>query len=192
MLRITGSVHTGAVRAYDVIRMLFRDGQPDRARRRHRVLRLDRQEPAILRLADEPPYQRQIKTHTNLQEGRHALARKIFQGRAGQHYQHPGGHGGHGGRGGPYWCARPGPQRLHAVQHPLHGCCGVHAADRGRALANRRSRDPADLLGTRPTPSLWPACRMGRRTDLAITGAVAMARFRPLGERLSIRGSRCR
>jgi TnpA family transposase len=41
----------------------------------------------ILRLADEPGYRRQIKTQANLQEGRHALARKIFHGRAGQLYQ---------------------------------------------------------------------------------------------------------
>lgn len=42
----------------------------------------------ILRLADEPAYRRQIKTQANLQEGRHALARKIFHGHAGQLYQH--------------------------------------------------------------------------------------------------------
>lgn len=41
----------------------------------------------ILRLADEPGYRRQIKVQANLQEGRHALARKIFHGRAGQLYQ---------------------------------------------------------------------------------------------------------
>lgn len=35
----------------------------------------------ILRLADEPGYRRQIKAQANLQEGRHALARKIFHGR---------------------------------------------------------------------------------------------------------------
>jgi len=41
----------------------------------------------ILRLAGEPGYRRQIETQANLQEGRHALARKIFHGRAGQLYQ---------------------------------------------------------------------------------------------------------
>jgi TnpA family transposase len=41
----------------------------------------------ILRLADEPGYRRQIKVQANLQEGRHALARKIFHGKAGQLYQ---------------------------------------------------------------------------------------------------------
>jgi TnpA family transposase len=40
----------------------------------------------ILRLADGPGYRRQIKSRANLQEGRHALARKIFRGRSGQLY----------------------------------------------------------------------------------------------------------
>lgn len=39
------------------------------------------------RLAAEPGYRRRIKTQANLQEGRHALARKIFHGRSGQLYQ---------------------------------------------------------------------------------------------------------
>lgn len=37
-----------------------------------------------IRLADEPGYRRQIKVQANLQESRHALARKIFHGRTGQ------------------------------------------------------------------------------------------------------------
>lgn len=41
----------------------------------------------ILRPADEPGYRRQIKVQANLQEGRHALARKIFHGKNGQLYQ---------------------------------------------------------------------------------------------------------
>ncbi|MBT2225068.1 Tn3 family transposase [Nonomuraea sp. NEAU-A123] len=40
----------------------------------------------ILRLADEPGYRRWIKVQANLQEGRHALARKIFHGKQGQLY----------------------------------------------------------------------------------------------------------
>lgn len=38
----------------------------------------------ILRLADEPGYRHRIKVQAKLQEGRNALARKIFHGRAGQ------------------------------------------------------------------------------------------------------------
>ncbi|MFJ2195671.1 Tn3 family transposase [Streptomyces violaceusniger] len=87
ILRIIGSVHTGAVRAYDVIRMLSRDGRPtplgDAIAHYGRIAKSLH----ILRLADEPGYRRQIKAQANLQEGRHALARKIFHGRSGQLYQ---------------------------------------------------------------------------------------------------------
>ncbi|MFJ7784553.1 DDE transposase [Streptomyces albidoflavus] len=87
ILRIIGSIHTGAVRAYDVIRMLSRDGRPtplgDAIAHYGRIAKSLH----ILRLADEPGYRRQIKVQANLQEGRHALARKIFHGRAGQLYQ---------------------------------------------------------------------------------------------------------
>nr|WP_241745705.1 Tn3 family transposase [Streptomyces lydicus] len=87
ILRIIGSIHTGAVRAYDVIRMLSRDGLPtplgDAIAHYGRIAKTLH----ILRLADEPGYRRQIKVQANLQEGRHALARKIFHGKAGQLYQ---------------------------------------------------------------------------------------------------------
>lgn len=86
-LRIIGSIHTGAVRAYDVIRMLSRDGRPtplgDAIAHYGRISKTLH----ILRLADEPGYRRQIKVQSNLQEGRHALARKIFHGKQGQLYQ---------------------------------------------------------------------------------------------------------
>ncbi|MFD3549730.1 Tn3 family transposase [Streptomyces sp. NPDC058655] len=87
ILRIIGSIHTGAVRAYDVIRMLSRDGRPtplgDAIAHYGRISKTLH----ILRLADEPAYRRKIKVQANLQEGRHALARKIFHGKAGQLYQ---------------------------------------------------------------------------------------------------------
>ncbi|MFJ4008020.1 Tn3 family transposase [Streptomyces sp. NPDC090023] len=87
ILRIIGSIHTGAVRAYDVIRMLSRDGRPtplgDAIAHYGRIAKTLH----ILRLADEPGYRRQIKSQANLQEGRHSLARKIFHGRSGQLYQ---------------------------------------------------------------------------------------------------------
>ncbi|WP_327259728.1 Tn3 family transposase [Streptomyces sp. NBC_01240] len=87
ILRIIGSIHTGAVRAYDVIRMLSRDGRPtplgDAIAHYGRISKSLH----ILRLADEPGYRRQIKVQANLQEGRHSLARKIFHGRHGQLYQ---------------------------------------------------------------------------------------------------------
>ncbi|WUJ76008.1 transposase [Streptomyces sp. NBC_00377] len=86
ILRIIGSIHTG-VRAYDVIRMLSRDGRPtplgDAIAHYGRIAKSLH----ILPLADEPGYRRQIKAQANLQEGRHALARNIFHGRSGQLYQ---------------------------------------------------------------------------------------------------------
>nr|WP_258308526.1 transposase [Streptomyces sp. NWU339] len=84
--RIIGSIHTGAVRAYDVILMLSRDVRPtplgDAIAHYGRISKTLH----ILRLADEPGYRRQIKVQANLQEGRHALARKIFHGKQGQLY----------------------------------------------------------------------------------------------------------
>ncbi|GGQ58607.1 hypothetical protein GCM10010216_20680 [Streptomyces flaveolus] len=75
---------TGAVRAYDVIRMLSRDGRPtplgDAIAHCGRIAKTLH----ILHLADEPGCRRQIKVQAHLHEGRHALARKIFHGRAGQ------------------------------------------------------------------------------------------------------------
>lgn len=80
-------IDTGVVRAYDVIRMLSRDGRPtplgDAIAHYGRIAKSLH----ILRLADEPGYRRQIKAQANLQEGRHALARKIFHGCSGQLYQ---------------------------------------------------------------------------------------------------------
>ncbi len=78
--------HCG-LRAYDVIRMLSRDGRPtplgDAIAHYRRIAKTLH----LLRLADEPAYRRQIKSQANLQEGRHSLARKIFHGRHGQLYQ---------------------------------------------------------------------------------------------------------
>ncbi|MFF3668328.1 Tn3 family transposase [Microtetraspora malaysiensis] len=105
-------VYTGAVRAHDVIRMLSRYGRTtqlgDATAHYGRVSKTLR----ILRVAVEPDYRHQIKAQANLEEGRHALARKIFHGRNGQavpellrRYRGPGRR------------ARPGPPRDRAVQH---------------------------------------------------------------------------
>jgi Tn3 transposase DDE domain len=57
---------------------------PDPARRRDRALRADHQDPAHPAPGRRARLPRQIKVRANLQEGRHALARKIFHGRSGQ------------------------------------------------------------------------------------------------------------
>lgn len=84
ILRIIASIHTGAVNAYDVIRMVSRDGSPTplgdaiaHYGRIHKSLH-------ILRLIDDQPYRRIIKGQQNIQEGRHALGRKIFHGSRGE------------------------------------------------------------------------------------------------------------
>lgn len=84
ILRVIASIHTGAVRAHDVIRMLSRDGNPTQLGeaiahygRIHKSLH-------VLRMADEPDYRRTMKAQGNLQEGRHALGRDIFHGRRGE------------------------------------------------------------------------------------------------------------
>ncbi len=85
--RVVASIHTGAVRAHDIIRMISRDGRPtplgDAVAHFGRIPKTLH----ILRLADEPGYRRTIKAQSNLQEGRHALARLIFHGKRGHLYQ---------------------------------------------------------------------------------------------------------
>jgi TnpA family transposase len=84
ILRVVASIHTGEVSAYDVIRVLQRDGHPTplgdalgHFGRIHKTLH-------VLRLADEEPYRREIKGMRNLQESRHDLARHVFHGRKGE------------------------------------------------------------------------------------------------------------
>ncbi|WP_341770588.1 Tn3 family transposase [Actinomadura rubrisoli] len=84
---VTDTSRPTAVRGYDVIRMLSRDGRPtplgDAIAHYGRIAKTLH----ILRMADEPGYRHQIKAQADLQEGRHALAHKVFHGRNGQLYQ---------------------------------------------------------------------------------------------------------
>jgi TnpA family transposase len=87
ILRVIASIYTGTVRAYDVTRVLQRDGNPtplgeaiQHYGRIHKSLH-------ILQLIDDDSYRRDIKWMRNLQEGRHALARKVFHGSKGELYQ---------------------------------------------------------------------------------------------------------
>ncbi len=84
ILRVTASIHTGAVRAHDVIRMLSRDDHPTplgeaitHYGRIYKTLH-------VLRLVNDTGYRRDIKAQPNLQESRHALARRIFHGQRGE------------------------------------------------------------------------------------------------------------
>lgn len=82
--RVVASVHTGAVRAHDAIRMLSRDGDPTppgqaiaHVGRLFKTLHV----PAC---TDDETYRRAIKSQTTLQESRHALGRHIFHGKRGE------------------------------------------------------------------------------------------------------------
>lgn len=82
-----GEQPTEIVRSGSFIRMLSRDGRTTPLGEAIAHYGRIPKSLHILRLADEPGYRRQIKTQANLQEGRPALGRKIFHGRAGQLYQ---------------------------------------------------------------------------------------------------------
>ncbi|MEV4888995.1 transposase [Nonomuraea sp. NPDC055795] len=87
ILRVVGSIHTGEVRAHDVMKMLQRDGRPtplgDAFAHYGRIFKTLH----ILAYSIEEPYRRDIKRLRNLQEGRHGLAEKIFHGKKGRLHQ---------------------------------------------------------------------------------------------------------
>ncbi len=84
-----GSIQTGTVRAYDVVRMLQGGRAPhplgDAIASYGRIFKSLH----VLAVIDDDvgAYRRDIKGIRNLQEGRHALAQKIFHGRKGELYQ---------------------------------------------------------------------------------------------------------
>ncbi|MFC4062886.1 Tn3 family transposase [Planomonospora corallina] len=84
ILRIVASIHTGAVRAHDVIRMLQREGHPtplgNALAHYGRIFKSLH----VLTYVDDEPYRRDIKAMRNLQEGRHDLAKHLFHGRKGE------------------------------------------------------------------------------------------------------------
>jgi TnpA family transposase len=87
LVRIAGSIHTGAVSAHDVIRMISKGGgltQLGEALAHYgRIFKTLH----ILSYVDVEPYRRQNKRMRNLQEGRHDLARHLFHGRRGELYE---------------------------------------------------------------------------------------------------------
>jgi TnpA family transposase len=87
MLRVVGSIHTGEVRAFDVMRILQRDGSPtplgDAFAHYGRVFKSRH----LLTYFDDEGYRRDIKGIRNLQEGRHSLAKHLFHGKLGKIYK---------------------------------------------------------------------------------------------------------
>jgi hypothetical protein len=87
ILRVVASIYTGAVRAYDVVTMLQRDGHPTALGeaiamygRRFKSLHI------LAYIDTDETYRRDIKGIRNLQEGRHALGRKICHGKKDELY----------------------------------------------------------------------------------------------------------
>ncbi len=87
ILRVVGSIYTGAVRASDITRVLQRDGHPtplgDAIAGYGRIYKSLH----VLAVVDDEQYRRDIKAIRNLQEGRHALAGRIFHGKKGELHQ---------------------------------------------------------------------------------------------------------
>jgi TnpA family transposase len=87
ILRVTASIHTGTVRAYDVIRMLQRDGHPTPLGEAIAMYGRIFKSLHVLTFCDAETYRREIKAQTNLSEGRHDLGRVVFHGHKGELYQ---------------------------------------------------------------------------------------------------------
>jgi TnpA family transposase len=87
ILRVVASIYTGTVRAYDVVTMLQRDGHPTALGEAIAAYGRIFKSLHILNYIDvDETYRRDIKHIRNLQEGRHALARKICHGKKGELY----------------------------------------------------------------------------------------------------------
>jgi len=87
ILRLVGSIYTGAVSSYDVVRMLQRDGRPTALGEALNTYGRIFKSLHVLALIDDEDMRRDIKGIRNLQEGRHALAETVFHGRKGQVFQ---------------------------------------------------------------------------------------------------------
>ncbi len=84
LLRVAGSLKTGAVRASELVRSLLRSQRPSALTRAiGDVGRLARTLHLLAYLDDES-YRRRILTQLNRGEGRHRLARRIFHGQRGE------------------------------------------------------------------------------------------------------------
>ena len=84
ILRLAASVHSGAVSACDVMRMLQHGGNPTQLG--HALAHFGRifKTLHVLSYVDRESYRRAIKRMRNLQEGRHGLAKHAFHGRRGE------------------------------------------------------------------------------------------------------------
>jgi TnpA family transposase len=114
MLRVAGSLVTGQVRAYDLLRMFGREGRPTPLGQAFAEYGRIAKTLHLLRVVDpvDDTYRRQMNRQLTVQESRHKLARDICK--RGQIMQ-----GIPNGAGGPTRGARPGPQCRRALDNPL-------------------------------------------------------------------------
>ena len=87
ILRLIATIYTSKVSASDLVRALQRDGHPTALAEAIATYGRIFKTLHILSIIDSPPYRRGIKGMRNLQEGRHALAEKIFHGRRRELFQ---------------------------------------------------------------------------------------------------------
>ena len=89
MLRLAGSLVTHQVRAYDVLRMLARDGRPTPLGAAFTEYGRIAKTLHLLAMIDpvDDTHRRSVNTQTTVQESRHGLARKVFHGQRGQIHQ---------------------------------------------------------------------------------------------------------
>ena len=89
MLRVVGSLVTHQVRAYDVLKMLGRDGRPTPLGQAFAEYGRIPKTLHLLAMIDpiDDTHRRGVNTQTTVQESRHRLARKVFHGKRGQIYQ---------------------------------------------------------------------------------------------------------
>src|SRR2546427_3987374 len=84
MLRIARSLHTGTAHAYDLLRMLSRDGKPGRLGQAFEHYGRIAKTLHLLSVIDDEGYRRRMSSQINLQEERHRLAQRVFHGPRGQ------------------------------------------------------------------------------------------------------------
>ena len=89
MLRVAGSLVTHKVRAYDVLRMLGREGHPTPLGQAFAEYGRIAKTLHLLAMVDpvDDTHRRAVNAQTTVQESRHKLARTIFHGRRGQIYR---------------------------------------------------------------------------------------------------------
>ena len=84
LLRVAGSLKTGAVGAHEVMRVLQKGGRPSTLAKAVGEVGRVAKTLFLLAYVDDEGYRRRVLTQLNRQEGRHALARAIFHGRRGE------------------------------------------------------------------------------------------------------------